>query len=98
MFVVLYRMRLKTGQEESFQRGWTRITELAAADGGSLGSALFRESDGTWVAIARWPTREMRESYFSKGSPDPEASRLMHDATAEALPEVELSEVLNLWI
>ena len=97
MFVAVYRWRLHPGREAQFREGWSRITELARERCGSGGSALFREADGTWCAIARWPTADDRERCFAKGSLDPEASRLMREAVAEALPNLELELDTDLW-
>lgn len=97
MFVAIYRWRLHPGQEEVFREGWRRITELACGRCGSGGSALFRDRDGTWVAIARWPSREARERCFAGGSLDAEASALMRAATAAKLPDLELEGDTDLW-
>ena len=97
MFVAIYRWRLRPGREAEFRDGWRRITEAARARCGSGGSALFRDGDGTWVAIARWPSRAAREACFAAGSLDPEASAMMRGAVAEALPDVDLEGDLDLW-
>jgi heme-degrading monooxygenase HmoA len=97
MFVALYRWRLKPSEDENFRRGWQRVTELARERCGSLGSALFRSADGTWVAIARWPSRSARDACFAKGVLDEEAARLMREAVEERLPDLELESVLDLW-
>jgi hypothetical protein len=68
VFVVIYRWRLDPERESSFGEGWRRITDLAIARCGSGGSSLFRATDGTWVAIARWPSRISRENCFAAGS------------------------------
>ena len=96
MFVVMYRWRLKPGQEAAFREGWERITRLAHARCGSLGSALLTGDDGVWCAVARWPSREAREVCFAQ-SLDDAASELMRDAVAERLPAVEMDMVLDLW-
>jgi hypothetical protein len=54
MFLVIYRWRLRTGFEEQFAEAWRTITDLAIHHCGSGGSCLSQDSDGTWVAIARW--------------------------------------------
>jgi heme-degrading monooxygenase HmoA len=97
MFVAVYRWKLKPGHEASFQAGWERITLLAREQCGSGGSALFRDKEGTWVGIARWPDRAAREACFSKGPLDAEASAAMKNAVAEVLPDMELDAVSNLW-
>ena len=98
MFVTVYRWRLKPGQEEQFRVGWRRITELARERCGSLGSALFRAQDGSWVAIARWPEREARTRCFERGSLDPEASLRMREAILEKFEDLELESSDDLWV
>ena len=96
MFVVMYRWRLKPGSEPTFREGWERITRLASARCGSLGSALLTGEDGVWCAIARWPSREAREACFAQVL-DEHASAKMRDAVLERLPAVEMDMVVDLW-
>jgi len=58
MFAVIYRWRVRTGEESQFQQAWELLTREFLARAGSLGSRLHRSSDGTWVAYAQWPSRE----------------------------------------
>ena len=58
MFVVLYRWRIKPGQEEQFRAAWARATEKITARYGALGSRLHQVDDGSWLAYAQWPDRE----------------------------------------
>jgi hypothetical protein len=97
MFVAVYRWRLDPAREDAFREGWARITRLARERCGSGGSALFRAADGTWVAIARWPTRGDRERCFAAGSLDPEATATMRSAVVETFPDLELEAVDDLW-
>src|SRR5262245_54571542 len=57
MFVAIYRWRLKDDGVEAFREGWRRMTDAIYRTRGSLGSRLHRADDGTWVAIAHWPSR-----------------------------------------
>ncbi len=97
MFVAIYRWQLHPGQEEAFREGWRRVTELARCHCGSGGSALFRDGDGTWVAIARWASREARERCFAGGPLDAGASAQMLAATVGRLPDIELDGDTDLW-
>jgi heme-degrading monooxygenase HmoA len=97
MFVVMYRWRLKPGQERAFADAWARITVLARERCGSDGSALLKADDGTWCAIARWPNRAARTACFDNGPLDADAGQTMRDATAERLPDVEMEMVTDLW-
>lgn len=97
MFVAVYRWRLHPEREAQFREGWSRITRIAREQCGSGGSALFREMDGTWCAIARWPSADTRARCFASGSLDPEASELMRQAVIEALPGLEMELDTDLW-
>lgn len=52
-FTVIYRWRLKPGEADRFQMGWTTMTEVLSRTYGALGSRLHRAEDGTWVAYAQ---------------------------------------------
>lgn len=58
MFIALYRLKLKSGQEENFRESWRRITEEIYLKHGSLGSRLHKAEDGTWVAYAQWSDKK----------------------------------------
>ena len=97
-FTILYRWRLRQGMEQSFIAAWSRRTRQLRAEHGSLGSRLHRGSDGVWYSYAQWPSAEARERAFAAGSSDPEASRQMREATAEALPDVVLESVADFLV
>lgn len=94
-FAVLYRWRLHEGAEEAFVTGWSRVSARLLAERGSLGSRLHRGADGLWYSDAQWPSAEARDVAFSLGSIDAEASRLMRESIAEALPEIALESVAD---
>ena len=99
MFVAIYRWRLQPEREQDFIANWQRIT-LNGLAGGSGGSSLFRNAQGTWIAIARWPSREARDRFFGalEGSvEDSEMSRRASLAVIERLPDEELDSVLDCW-
>jgi hypothetical protein len=99
MFVVIYRWRLHPEREQDFVANWQRITVGGLARG-SGGSSLFRNAQNLWVAIARWPSREARDMFFSqldgKGA-EPELSARSRLAVVERLPDEELDGVLDCW-
>jgi len=102
-FVAIYRWRLKPGLECDFIENWRRITEQARL-AGSGGSSLFRGVDGNWVAIARWPSREARSSFFASydGQTCDDTRVQLMQAKADAAiemryPAQELDLVLDLW-
>ena len=99
MFVAIYRWRLQAGLEQDFIANWERITALGLA-AGSGGSSLFKGSDGRWVAIARWPSREARTSFFAqltKEGADPAMHERARLAVLESFPEEELESALDMW-
>ena len=90
MFVVIYRWKLRDGRESEFQDAWRRATEAIYTHRGSLGSQLMKASDGTYYAIARWPTRDLWLNRSQPRPADPEASKTMVELTELAYPPVEL--------
>ncbi|HWU77858.1 MAG TPA: antibiotic biosynthesis monooxygenase [Rhodanobacter sp.] len=99
MFVAIYRWRLHPERERDFVANWQRITMQGLA-GGSGGSSLFRNAQGVWVAIARWPSREARDHFFGKldsSDADAEMSARARLAVIERLPDEELDSVLDCW-
>ena len=103
-FVAICRWRLKPDVERDFIENWQRITEQARV-AGSGGSSLFRDVDGSWVAIARWSSREVRSNFFASYHDrvrDDAQVQLMQakaDAAIETrYPAQELDLVLDLWV
>lgn len=60
-FAVIYRWRIRDGQELAFRQAWERGTECLMRRCGALGSRLHRCEDGSWMAYAQWPSREAWE-------------------------------------
>ena len=98
MFLVIYRWRLRTGFEEQFARAWRTITDLAIHHCGSGGSCLSQGTDGTWVAIARWESREARTRCFERDLVSAEVRQRMEEAIAETLPPLELTVIDDRWV
>ena len=99
MFVAIYRWRLQAGLEQDFIANWQRITALGLA-AGSGGSSLFKGSDGRWVAIARWPSREVRTGFFAQLTREDADSAMReraHQAVLESFPEEELESAVDMW-
>lgn len=96
-FAVLYRWRLHPGSEASFVKAWSRVSELLLKRG-SLGSRLHRGADGLWYSYAQWPSAEVRSQAFEAGSVDPDATRQMHAAILEALPEIVLESLADFMV
>jgi len=98
MFIVIYRWRLRAGFEEQFAQAWRGITDLAIHRCGSGGSCLSRSADGTWVAIARWESREARDRCFARDLVSAEVRGRMEEAIAETLPPLELTVIDDCWV
>ena len=99
MFVAIYRWRLHPQREQDFVANWQRIT-LGGLACGSGGSSLFRNAQGIWVAIARWPSRAARDRFFREldgSSDESEMSKRARLAVIERLPDEELDSVLDCW-
>jgi len=99
VFVAIYRWRLQAGLEQDFIANWQRITALGLA-AGSGGSSLFKGSDGRWVAIARWPSREARTSFFAqlgREDAEPVMRERARQAVLESFPEEELESAVDMW-
>jgi heme-degrading monooxygenase HmoA len=99
MFVAIYRWRLHPEREQDFVANWQRIT-LDGLASGSGGSSLFRNAQNLWVAIARWPSREARDAFFSALDGDdsePGMSQRARLSVVERLPDEELESVLDCW-
>ncbi len=97
MFVALYRWRIRPGHEDAFRDAWHRMTELVRERCTSGGSALFRDADGTFVAIARWESRDAWRRCFANGALDAALATRMSDAVLERLPHAELDGLDDLW-
>lgn len=96
-FCVLYRFRIRAGAEESFKRGWARVTEAIRDTRGGLGSRLHVAEDGTWYAYAQWPDRETWERAQQTGTvADAEAVAMMAAAIEERLPPIFLEPQSDL--
>ena len=99
MFVAVYRWRLRPELEQDFVAHWRRITELGLG-AGSGGSSLFKDADGCWVAMARWPSRDTRARFFAQladDAVDPALGERARQAIVERFPDQELESVLDLW-
>jgi heme-degrading monooxygenase HmoA len=97
-FAVIYRWRLKPGLESQFVAAWERATRAIRTERGGLGSRLHRLEDGSWLAYAQWPSREVWERAGAAPAANPEASALMREAIAESEPPLLLDPVADLLL
>lgn len=99
MLIAIYRWRLHPEREQDFVTHWRLIT-LQGLAGGSGGSSLFRDARGVWVAIARWPSRDVRDRFFLQlGESDVETqmSERSRREVIERFPNEEIESVLDVW-
>jgi len=97
MFTVIYRWRVKPEMDSEFRRTWHVRTERIYAVRQSYGSRLHREPDGTYCAIALWPSREAWEA-IEPPLPDDDVDASTFSASiAEMLPALTMETVDDLW-
>ena len=68
MIRVVYRFRVHPGAEHAFVDAWAKLTEVALERvPGALGSVLLRdpEDPGSYVAVARWGSRDAWQAFRS---------------------------------
>jgi quinol monooxygenase YgiN len=96
-FCVIYTFKVRSGMEDSFMEGWSRLTEAIRETRGGLGSRLHKSDNGWWVAYAQWPDRQTWESSQTVfESPDIEASNLMTEAIEDRVPPILLEPIIDL--
>lgn len=96
-FCVIYTFKVRSGMEESFIAGWSRLTEAIRETRGGMGSRLHKSENGWWVAYAQWPDRQTWEaSQTVNDSPDIEASNLMTEAIEDRAPPILLEPIIDL--
>ncbi len=94
MFTVIYRWRVKTGQEQRFRDGWRQATLAIFDQYHSLGSRLHRADDGSFVAYAQWRSRsDWEDRQIGKPAAD-EAFAMMRES-AEGKAEILCLEALD---
>lgn len=64
MFVVVYKFRVRQGEEEKFRAAWADLTRAIHAFRGSQGARLHQVLDdpSQFVAYVQWPDREAYEA------------------------------------
>lgn len=97
-FAVIYRWRLRPGQENAFTEAWAQVTHAIRDQCGGLGSRLHKTDDGVWLAYAQWPSRAMWDAASLTDPALQAARRQMRDAIAETLPDIPLTPVADLLV
>ncbi len=95
MFATFFQWTIHAGREEDFLQIWNEGTELLLRHG-SLGSALFKGTDGKYSALARWPDRETRDAAFDAVR-DADVFTRMRECVAETNRWDDVEQLSNLW-
>lgn len=101
MLRVIYRWKVKNGQEEAFADAWAKATKSIRMNApGARGSLLLRSrrDPAEFVAIARWESAEAWTSARMPGRPaaDPEAQKIMHDTAGDVISAEFYDELHDL--
>jgi quinol monooxygenase YgiN len=86
MHAVLYRFKVKEGQDETFVAAWKGLTTLIKKHEGSLGSRLHLSDDGAYMAYAQWPDAA---SYDASGDRLPPEADTHRNAMRNACHSIE---------
>ena len=91
---IIYRWRIHPGQEAQFAAAWRIVTDAIVTGCGSHGSCLHQDSDGIFVAYARWQSEAARQACFTtqraasaNNAELTNARATMRAAIVESLPE-----------
>lgn len=95
MFAVLYRFDVKQGRDDEFIAAWTTVTEALRMVAGTYGSCLHRTPDGTYVAYARWPSREAWSGDYDLPPAATDARQRMRDCCSSLATMHELDVVAD---
>jgi heme-degrading monooxygenase HmoA len=93
MFLAVYRYTLKPGTEAQFASDWAEVTQRGITEGRSLGSTLGKAQDGSWVAVARWLSKQQRDDWFASIPVDGARAR-MREAIDQWIDDLEV-EIVN---
>lgn len=96
MFIAIYEMVAKVGQESEFEQAWAEVTDHIYARYGSLGSRLHKtEKPRTYVAYAQWPSRDVYFADHAEGSDEEIAARDRMNAAKESSRTLHLMDVCD---
>jgi len=96
MFYAIYRWKLKEGMEASFIDEWKRATSKIYEECGSYGSRLHLAEDGTYIAYAKWSTKEERRKCWEKWDNDEEFQQLMQRYIDRKYPDIFMEDISDL--
>lgn len=91
MYATFFQWRIRAGQIGTFRSAWAEVTDRLKEEG-SLGSTLFAGPEDSWCALARWPSRGVRDAAFAAVAGHDCAVRL-RASIEETLQRVDLDLV-----
>jgi hypothetical protein len=95
-FVAVYRWHIRGGCEEAFQRAWRAETLAFRSAWGSYGTQLSRGDDGTWVAMAYWPSLSRWKEAHARPLALPEAEATLSECILDKERELHLEVAEDL--
>ena len=87
VFTVIYQFIVKPNAKTAFIQAWKALTELIYNHESSLGSRLHLTEDGTYLAYAQWPSKEV---WKSSGAKLPASSDAIRKQMREACESIEI--------
>jgi hypothetical protein len=54
-------LHLVAGYGGTVRQGWAEVTRPDIEEGRSYGSVLGKAQDGSWMAVARWQSKQQRD-------------------------------------
>lgn len=95
MFIALYKMTVKKGFENQFEKSWSVLTDCIYRRCGSLGSRLHSaEEKGVYIAYAQWPSADQ---FFADNNEEiSEIESLARKSMQKATVKIELMHKLNV--
>jgi heme-degrading monooxygenase HmoA len=89
----MYTFEVKSDKKADFERSWKELTMLIYEHTGSLGSRLHKTADGTYMAYAQWPSKEVFDNAKSKL---PESANVSRQLMKESCDAIRISYELDL--
>jgi hypothetical protein len=92
MFAVIYRFKLKPGQETKYIECWNKIASYFIEKMEAIGSCLHKGDDNLWVAYSRWPSKAARDASWPG---DDAPNEVLPSDIREAIQQMQLIKEEN---
>ncbi len=96
MFIAIYRGIVSQECEKLYRESWKTVASYFVEEMGAINASLNRDCNGHWIAISKWPSKEMRDRSWPCGDHPAEiqeAISTLQQCVSERLPEIELNLV-----